>query len=419
MKDGMNQDWQRVEGGRAMPDQPLSDVKVLDLTWYIAGPYCTKLLADYGADVIKVERPGTGDPARRMGPFLGDDPNPEKSGLFLHLNTNKRGITLNLKTNTGKKILKELVKDADILMENFSPRVMPSLGLAYEELEKINPRLVMTSISNFGQTGPYRDFKASDLILYGMGGSMYCNGVPERYPLKKGGTVTPYQGGNHAAAATMVAFIGSRLQGTGQQVDISLFETQAGSIDRRMSNLVGYIYNKEVTPRLGPQGLGFPYGAYPCKDGYFDVAGGLSFWPRIPRMLGMPELLHDPRFSTGEGQARAGSREEFDAIFLPWVMQRTKKECVEAGQAGGALCGPVSSMRDLLGDFHWKAREFWVDIEHPVAGKLTYPGAPIRMETPFRIRRPAPLLGQHNEEVYAALGYSKDDLVKLRERGVV
>ena len=138
-----------------MPEQALSDVKVLDLTWYIAGPYCTKLLADYGADVIKVERPGAGDPARSMGPFLGDDPHPEKSGLFLHLNTNKRGITLNLKSQACKRIFKELVKDVDILVESFSPRVMPSLGLGYEELEKLNPRLVMTSISNFGQTGPY------------------------------------------------------------------------------------------------------------------------------------------------------------------------------------------------------------------------------------------------------------------------
>jgi len=136
----------------AMSEQALSDVKVLDLTWYIAGPYCTKLLADYGADVIKVERPGSGDPARTMGPFLGDDPHPEKSGLFLHLNTNKRSITLNLKSDTGKKIFKELVKEANILVENFSPRVMPSLGLSYEELEKINPKLVMTSISNLGLT---------------------------------------------------------------------------------------------------------------------------------------------------------------------------------------------------------------------------------------------------------------------------
>ena len=402
-----------------MPEQPLSDVKVLDLTWHIAGPYCTKLLADYGAEVIKVERPGAGDPARSLGPFLGDDPHPEKSGLFLHLNTNKRGITLNLKSSTGKKMFKELVKDVDILVESFSPGVMERLGLGYEELEKINPKLVMTSISNFGQSGPYRDFKASDIILYGMGGEMYDTGIPERHPLKKGGTVIQYQGGNHAAAATMVALFASRLQGIGQQVDISIFETQMGSIDRRMSYLINYQYNKEISPRFGGQGLGIPYGTYPCKGGYFDLAGGLAFWPRVVQMLERPDLLNDPRFATGEGQARPECREEFDAIFLPWLMQRTNRECVQAGQKAGVLCATVSSMEDLLNDPHWGAREFWVDIEHPVAGKLTYPSGPIRMETPFQIRRPAPLLGQHNEEVYGELGYSRDDLVKLRERGVI
>ena len=161
-------------------EQPLSDVRVLDLTWYITGPYCTKLLADYGADVIKVEPPGGGDPARRLGPFLNDDPHPEKSGLFLHLNTNKRGITLNIECETGKRIFKELVKKADILVESFPPRVMPSLGLGYETLEKINPMLVMTSITDFGQTGPYRDFKGSELIYQGLGGPMYTTGTPDR-----------------------------------------------------------------------------------------------------------------------------------------------------------------------------------------------------------------------------------------------
>jgi len=402
-----------------MAEQALCGVKVLDLTWYIAGPYCTKLLADYGAEVIKVERPGQGDPARRLGPFLGDEPDPEKSGLFLHLNTNKRGITLDLKSDTGVKVFKELVKDADILVESFSPGVMERLGLGYQEMEEINPKLIMTSISNFGQNGPYRDFKASDLILFGMGGAMYDNGVPERHPLKKGGTLIQFQGGNHAAAATVLALIANRLQGIGQQVDISLFLTQMGTIDRRMSYLINYQYNKEVSPRLGGRGLGIPYGVYPCKDGYFDLAGGLTFWSRIVNMLGMPDLLHDPRFSTPEGQSRGESREEFDAIFLTWLMQRTKRECVEAGQAQGVLCGAVCNTEDLLSDPHWRARGSWVDIEHPVAGKLTYPGAPIRMETSFQIKCPAPLLGQHNEEVYGALGYTKDDLVKLRERGVI
>ena len=208
-----------------MPEQALSDVKVLDLTWHIAGPYCTKLLADYGAEVIKVEKPEEGDPTRRMAPFFKDDPHPEKSGLFLHLNTNKKGITLDLKSATGKKIIKELVSKVDILVESFSPRVMPSLGLDYQTLEQINPKLVMVSISNFGQSGPYRDFKASEIVEYAMGGEMYSTGIADREPLKLGGNVTQYQAGTVAAVATVGALYAAEFQGTGQHVDVSIMET--------------------------------------------------------------------------------------------------------------------------------------------------------------------------------------------------
>lgn len=401
-------------------EQALSDVKVLDLTWYIAGPYCTKLLADYGADVIKVERPGTGDRARTMGPFLGDDPHPEKSGLFLHLNTNKRSITLNLKTDTGRKLFKELAKDVDVLVENFSPHVMPSLGLGYEELEKLNPRLVMTSISNFGQTGPYRDYKASELIIYGMGGDMYFAGVPDREPMKKGGRVVEYQGGIHAACATMVALFMAREQGIGQHVDVSLMETQMASIDRRMSHLIDYQYNGPRLQRLYPGSrLAIPVsGIYPCKDGYFAFVGGMAFLPRVCKMIGRPELAEV--YGKPEAQTDPAKKEEFEAILIPWLLEHTKKECTEAGQAVGELCGPVNNTEDLFKDPHWRARGYWEEVNHPVAGRLTYPGAPAKMlGSPWQIRRPAPLLGQHNEEVYGALGYSRDDLVELRDSGVI
>ena len=404
-----------------MADQPLSDVEVLDLTWHISGPYATKLLADYGADVIKIEQPGHGDPARRMGPFFKDDPHPEKSGLFLHLNTNKRGITLNLKSDTGKKLFKELVKNADVLVENFSPRVMPLLGLSYDELEKVNPRLVMTSISNFGQDGPYRDYKASDLIIFGMGGAMYCNGLTERQPLKKGGRVIEYQGGTHGAVATMLALMGARLQGVGQHVDVSLLSTQMGTIDKRMSNLLAYQYNGDITPRPDPRTRSaYPAGVYPCKDGYWQLWGYGQLWPRTAATLDMPELATDPRFCTLDAQAKPGHLEEFQAIFLPWCLERTKEQCVTKAQKAGILCGPVNSTKELLEDAHWRSREFWVEVEHPVTGTLTYPGAPIKMlGTPRQVKRPAPLLGQHNEQVYGGLGYTSEDLVKLRERGVI
>ena len=405
-----------------MQDQALSDVKVLDLTWHIAGPYCTKLLADYGAEVIKVERPGGGDPARRMGPFLGDDPHPEKSGLFLHLNTNKKSITLNLKSATGKRIFKELVRTADILVESFRPRVMPSLGLGWEELEKANSKLVMTSISSFGQTGPYRDFKASEAVIYGMGGAMYFTGLPERDPLKLGGTIIQYQVGNLAAVATIIALYARDVQQKGQRVDFSAFESQAGSVDRRNADLVAYQYCGDTDVRAAALRRSYPYGVYPCKDGYFDIAGGGTvFFPRTARMLGVPELTRDPRFSTPTGLADPHNKEEFEAqYFLPWMLGRTKREVWAACQEYSILSGPIFTMDEVVDDPHYKARDYWVEAEHPVAGGLRYPGQPFRMgENPWQLRRPAPLLGQHNDEVYAVLGYTGEDLVKLREIGAI
>ena len=401
-----------------MADQALADVKVLDLTWYIAGPYCTKLLADYGADVIKVERPGEGDPARRMGPFLGDDPHPEKSGLFLHLNTNKRGITLNLKSQTGKKLFKELVKDVDILVESFSPGVMERLGLSYEELEKLNPRLVMTSISNFGQTGPYRDFKSADIITYAMGGPMFATGLPDQPPLRLGPYVMQYQTGATAAVATMVSLHAGELRGSGEHVDVSLMEAEMGNIDRRPTMLLAYQYTGSVSERL-PLGGGFAYGVHPCKDGYIDLVGRYPNFDKVARMLNMPELLEHPRFPDAVEQTKPEVVAEFKEIFLPWLMAHTKREIWQAAQKERIVSAPIYTTEDLVTDPHFQARASFVDVEHPATGTFKYPGPPFRAETPWKLRHPAPLLGQHNEEIYRRLGYTEEDLVKLRERGVI
>ena len=406
-----------------MPEQALSDVRILDLTRYITGPYCTKLLADYGADVIKVERPGTGDPARSMGPFFKDDPHPEKSGLFLYLNTNKKSITLNLKSGWGRTVVRELVKDTDILVESFRPGVMEKLGLSYEELKEINPKLVMTSISNFGQTGPYRDFKASELIIYGMGGSMHDSGLPEREPLKKGtGTPVLFSCGNMAAVATMMALYQAKNEGTGHQVDFSLFEAQAGSIDRRMSQLVAFQYNNEITPRTDRRVRQVhPVGTYPCKDGWWDIAASGVRWPVVGQLMGMPELVDDPRWNNMLAWLEEGRADEFLAIWLPWSLEHTKKEGVELGQAAGANCAPVNNMEEVFHDPHFRERGFWAEIDHPVTGPVTYPGRPfVARDMPWVIRRPAPLLGEHNTEIYEGkLGYSKADLVNLKEAGCI
>jgi len=402
-----------------MAEQALSDIKVLDVTWYVAGPYCTKLLADYGADVIKIERPEEGDPSRRMGPFFRDDPHPEKSALFQHLNTNKSGITLNLKAEAGRKIFKELVRNVDILVENFSPPVMPSLGLDYETLERLNPRLVMVSISNFGQTGPYRDFKATDMVEYALGGPMFSTGIPEREPLKLYDHVIEYQAGVCAAVASMVALYGSDLRGSGEHIDISIMETQAAGIDRTPTMRISYQYTGDVNQRL-PVGWAFASGVFPCKDGYVDIMGSAIFFPKMVQMLGMPELLEHPRFSNFIEQAKPEVAEEFLTILLPWLQERTKQEVWEAAQSVQMLSAPIYTPEDLLKDPHYNERDFWVDIDHPVTGRVKYPGAPFKMlETPWQIMKPAPLLGQHNQDVFGKLGYPKGDLVKLREQGVI
>lgn len=400
-------------------EQPLEGVKVLDSTGLIAGPYCTKLLADYGADVIKVEEPDGGDPARKLGPFLNDEPHPEKSGLFLYLNTNKRGITLNLKCETGKRIFKELVAGADILVESFSPPVMPSLGLEYEILEKINPRLVMTSISAFGQTGPYRDFKGSELIYQGYGGPMYLTGNAEGGPVKRGGNVIQYQIGFVASVATMVAFYGAEVRGYGDHVDLNSTRAELISIDSKINMMTAFQYSGH-TYRRAERGNFTTLRM--CKDGYVYVQSGTDglFFQPTAKVLGLtPEQMKEwAEPGVPMDPVKAG---EFDEKYLmPWLLSHTKKEIVDALQSAGGMAAPLNNTDGLLNDPHFRERNYWVEIDHPVAGKLTYPGAPFRMaEGSWQIRRPTPLHGQHNVEIYSELGYSKDDLIILRETGVI
>jgi crotonobetainyl-CoA:carnitine CoA-transferase CaiB-like acyl-CoA transferase len=403
-----------------MEEQALSDVRVLDLTRYIAGPYCTKLLADYGADVIKVETAGEGDPARKMGPFFKDEPDPEKSGLFLHLNTNKRGVTLNLKSGNGKKIFEELVKDADVLVESFSPGVMERLGLSFEALVEINPGLVMTSISNFGQTGPYRDYKSSDTITFAMGGAMNFTGTPDRSPVAVGRNVKMYEGGWLAAVATLGALYGAGEDGMGEHIDFSLMEGQLASVDRRNACLLTYAYTGFTTPRKDLSAnrmFVFPSGFLPCKDGWLMIICTPTMWPRLGPALGKPDLMEDPRFQNIFDLTYAS---DMDGIFLEWLSERTKQQAAEEMQAGGIAVTPVNSPEDAVLDRHFRERGFWIEIDHPVTDRLTYPGAPVDMsDGGFKVRMPAPLLGEHNSEVYGQMGYTGKVLATLRETGVI
>ena len=394
-------------------EQALSGMRVLDLTHYIAGPYCTKMLADYGADVVKVERPGWGDAARSLGPFLNDEPHPERSGLFLYLNTNKKSITLNLKSAAGVKILKELLKQSDILVENFSPRVMPGLGLDYNTLKRINPGLVMTSISNFGQTGPYRDYKATDLNIWGLSGILYECGEPNREPLKMGNNVSEYVAGLYAALTTLSAVYYRDEGGAGQHIDVPIWECFH---TMQPSMTLVYSYAGFIRKRAGVR---FPWGILPCRDGFIGFFLPTQVhWESLCALMEMPELREKPEYETP--MLREERREEVTAIIVNWLKDKRMDDVFHAAQELRLPLTIVPNPEQLLDTPQHKERKYFVKIDHPETGKLTYPGAPFRLsETPWYAGR-APLLGEHNREIYCdRLGYSKDDLVKLKEEGVI
>ena len=393
----------------------LSGVMVLDLTHHIAGPYCTRLLAGMGADVVKVEKPGVGDVARGIGPFPNDEPHLERSGLFLYLNANKKSITLNLKTATGVKIFKELVKDADVIVENFEPRVMLDLGLDHEILSKINPRLVVTSISNFGQTGPYRDYKATEVVALAVSGLMYITGAFDREPLKYGLSQGQYIAGSVGASATLSALLAREEAEVGQHVDVSIME----SIMQGMMMHIAYYSHTGAVMRRTPKVRAATDEIMATKDGYIaPIFHGFLDWGLMASFLQCPEL-DDPKFHSDAGRRIFAS--ELNAILAPVIAQWGKHELFHAAQEWRLPFGVVQTPEDLVRCPQLKDRGYFVEMDHPVAGRLTYPGAPFKMsETPWQAERPAPLLGEHNEEIYCGrLGYSKQDLVILKERGII
>ena len=400
-----------------MTKTALEGVRVIDLTHHVAGPYCTKLLADFGADVIKVERPPSGDPARRAGPFFGDRPHPEKSLLFLYLNTSKRSITLDLKTATGAHIFRRLVQDADVLVENFRPGILQSLGADYEALSETNPRLVVTSISNFGQTGPYRDYEATDIVEYALGGLMYILGSNDREPLKHALRQAQFKAGANAAGATLTAVFQQQLTNRGQWIDVSIHECVAAGL---RDNAALYAYAGAIRRRQPPAIGDMPRGPVEASDGYVvPIAFGDVDWGTIADFLDRPQLK-EPRFSTPQGRLRNAA--ELDAILGEAFKSRDKRELFESAHENkGLIYGLVQSPQEGVGSPQYEARGYFVEIEHPAAGKGVYPGAPFIMsETPWKARTPAPTLGQHNKEVICdMLGYSPKELTQLRASGVI
>lgn len=398
-----------------MAEATLGNLRVLDLSNGISGAYCTRLLAGWGAEVIKVETPGQGDCSRSAEPFPETGPHPEKSALFLYLNTGKKSITLNLHSATGIGIVKRLARDADVLVENFRPGVMHDLGIEYAALEELNPRLVMTSVTPFGQTGPYRDYAASGIVCYAMGGQMWVCGQPDRAPLNSAIAIPEYFGGLYAFVGTTLALQHVQDIGEGQQVDVSIVESLAAS---HQFTLTWPAYSDALLVRPGWPGFRAPLSFYACKDGYVNLRLQGIEMPFLAFLLRMPELAGDPRFL--ELETRAQNIKALEEIVAGKLAGMSKKDVFRTAGEWRALCGYVATPDDLLTDPQYLAREFWTEIEHPAASRLTYPGAPVKMtETPWRNER-APLLGEHNREIYCGrLGYSLDELVRLRASGII
>lgn len=403
-----------------MGNGPLEGIVVLDLTQGVAGPYATKYYSDYGATVIKVERPGSGDPARRLGPFVHDEPHLEASGMFLHLNTGKQSVTLNLKTATGQSILRRLAAQADIVFECFRPGTLARLGLDSTSLYEANPRTALVQLSNFGQTGPYRDFAADDMLAFAMGGVLQVQGDAAREPVKLGLYTPLFIVGVVTAALSLGAFFASRRDGVGERVDISMMEMLAASMDRAAPNLVAYQYTGQLSTKRETAGRmnALPNGIYPCADGYVHINAQTAWWPRLCRAIGRPELIELPEYTDRVNDLEAAP--DFEALVYPWLLEHTKQEIMETAQAVGLPISALNTMEDVFADPHLRAREYFRAIEHPVAGTLEHAGPPFRMlGTPAEIRR-APLLGEHTAQVLCErLGYTRPQLVRLRQANVI
>ena len=398
---------------REMPehDLTLGDVCVVDLSEDAAGPFCTKLLAGLGAEVIKVERPGSGDVSRRAGPFSGATPHPEQSALFLYLNTGKKSITLDVASQTGAAILRGLVQECDILVESFPPGYLDQWALGYAALARLNPGLVYTSVTPFGQSGPYRDYKGSELIAQAMGALMQTIGLPHREPLKIGGNAALYATGMSAFSATMIALYARDVQGYGQHVDISAMETIAvAQIHSSIHQQFGHTPARRESPLVR------------AKDGWLSpgLERGVRHdtWARVCELIGRPDLKDNPAFNTPE--ARREHQQDLLVILGAWTATRPKQEIYRIFQELQSVAGYVATVADLFMSEQLAARQFFQTIDHPCTGKARYPGAPFRIQGDTWRQARAPLLGEHNMHIYGGrLGCSAADLARLRGLGVI
>ena len=394
--------------------QALENLTVLDLTRVVAGPYAGALLGDLGANVIKIEIPGTGDDARGYGPYENGE-----SMYYANLNRNKRGITLNMKSEKGKEVFLKLAAKADILIENFRPGVMDKLGLGYDRLRELNPRLIYGAVSGFGSYGPYAMRPGYDIVSQAMGGLMSITGAKGGEPTRSGNAMGDILGGMNLVIGVLAAVNYRNMTGLGQRVDISLVDSVVASLENAY---VRYFKSHELPVRNGNAYASIaPYDAYHAKDGYVIIAcGNQKLYEKFcNEVVNMPWMITDERFLTVP--LRVENNEIQKKYIEEWTTKYTVDEVVDIVLSHGIPAGPIYNVKQITEDHHIaEVREMFIDIEHPVIGKMTVNGCPVKlMDAMPRINRPGPTLGQHNEEIYRELGYTDEELAQMKAEKVI
>ena len=401
--------------------KPLDGVKVLSFEIQVAGPYCTMMLADQGADVIKVERPGSGDTARAGAPMVDNDEGERQSGYFLRFNRNKRSITLNLKDDRGREIFRELARDSDVLVENFRPGLLAEMGLGYEDLSKDNPGLIYASISGFGSmdgfTGPFSKRPSYDIVAQAMGGLMHTCGQAGGPPTWLGIALGDIASGMNAAHAIALALIQRGSTGEGQFIDVSMYDTIVALAERSVS---AYSLAGDVLER-GKELYMAPWGPFECSDGWVAlIVATERDWGRFCEAIGRPDLAEAEGARSGPERARSMDG-ELGRTIEAWFAEHTQAEAAEKLLAAGLPVGPVQTAEDIYACPHLDARQLMIDVPDPVLGDVRLVGPPVKMSASTEpVTRPAPQLGEHADEVLVEqLGRSEDAVAKLREDGVI
>jgi CoA:oxalate CoA-transferase len=395
-------------------ESSLADLRVLDLSDGAAGAFCTRLFAGYGANVVVIE-PLVGHALRRRGPFAGDRLHHEAGALWLYLGAGKRSATLDITTKTGQRFFRHKVEEANVIVESFTPGRMAELGLAFETLTNIKRRIVLVSITPFGQTGPRAGWKATNLTSFASGGQMSLTGDPEREPLVPAGHQAEYQAGFQAFAAAAVAATNADAFEVPQHIDISSQECMASALELYLP--WWQYFQRDISKRRGNV-LSAVVGLFPAKDRYIGIHTMPRNWPWLARAMGRPDLIEDERFK--DAHSRLQNNDELEALVYEWAGRQDAKAIYQAAGAARAPIAYTHTLSDLVDSDQLRARDFFQTVDHPVAGEHTQPGPPFRMSGVEWHAGRAPLLGEHNEELYCEeMGLSHRGLARLRAAGIV